>query len=224
MTFSIAARCVSSGMFGIAISSSSPAVGARCAHVRAKVGAVCSQNITDPSLGPRALSLMEQGAGAEAALEALRRSQPNLEYRQLVLVDREGKTAVHSGVRTLGLHASAQGDNVAAAGNILKDKAVPSRMIEAFARTSGHLASRLLAGMRAALAAGGEEGPVHSAGLLIAREVSWPVVDLRVDWAETDPIAELAKLWEIYEPQLDAYVTRALDPGQAPNFGVAGDR
>ncbi len=224
MTFSIAARCPTTGMLGIAISSSSPAVAARCAHVRAKVGAVCSQNITDPSLGPRALSLMGEGAGAQAALETLRRLQPNLEYRQLVLVDAEGKTASHSGARTLGIHGSAQGDNVAAAGNLLKDKAVPSRMVEAFTRATGHLADRLLVAMLAALEAGGEEGPVHSAGLLIAGEVSWPIADLRIDWTDSDPIAELEKLWAIYEPQLEAYVTRALDPSQAPNFGVPGDR
>ncbi|MFD0934706.1 DUF1028 domain-containing protein, partial [Methylobacterium trifolii] len=53
MTFSIVARCASTGMFGVAVSSSSPAVAARCAHARAGIGAVASQNVTDPALGRR---------------------------------------------------------------------------------------------------------------------------------------------------------------------------
>ncbi|MFD0933746.1 DUF1028 domain-containing protein, partial [Methylobacterium trifolii] len=72
-------------------------------------------------------------------------------------------------------------------------------------------------------AAGGEAGPVHSAGLMLVREVAWPVADLRVDWTEDCPIAALATLWDLYRPQLDAYVTRALDPTAAPSYGVPGD-
>ena len=77
--------------------------------------------------------------------------------------------------------------------------------------------------MQAALDAGGEAGPIHSAGMKLVREVAWPVADLRVDWTEGDPIAELAALWKLYAPQLDAYVTRAIDPRQAPSYGVPGD-
>ena len=96
-------------------------------------------------------------------------------------------------------------------------------MVEAFLGASGHLGDRLLVAMRAALAAGGEAGPVHSAGLMLVREVAWPVADLRVDWTEDCPIAGLAALWDLYRPQLDAYVTRALDPVAAPSYGVPGD-
>jgi uncharacterized Ntn-hydrolase superfamily protein len=49
------------------------------------------------------------------------------------------------------------------------------------------------------------------------------VANLRVDWSDTDPIADLARLWALYEPQLEAYVTRALDPTAAPSYGVPGD-
>jgi uncharacterized Ntn-hydrolase superfamily protein len=77
--------------------------------------------------------------------------------------------------------------------------------------------------LTAGLKAGGEAGPVHSAGLKIADKLSWPIVDLRVDWAE-QPIEQLAQAWEIYKPQMMAYVQRALDPTQAPPYGVPGDR
>jgi len=86
------------------------------------------------------------------------------------------------------------------------------------------LGDRLIGALQAALAAGGEEGPVHSVGMLLVREVSWPVADLRIDWHETDPIGELGRLWELWQPQMDAYVTRALNPASAPSYGVPGDK
>ena len=224
MTFSIAARCPGTGMLGLAVSSSSPAVAARCAYARRDVGAAGSQNITDPTLGPKLLDLMSIGIAAPDAVRTLAAATPNIAFRQLIAVDRNGRTGAFSGERTLGLHAAAHGDGAVAAGNMLKTADVPARMIAAFASTGGALGNRLLAAMRAGLAAGGEEGPVHSAGLLLVRNVSWPVADLRVDWSDGDPIQALQQLWAIYEPQLEAYVTRAIDPTAAPSFGVPGDR
>ena len=223
MTFSIAARCARTGMLGIAVSSSSPAVAARCAYARAKVGAVGSQNITDPTLGPRLLDLMALGATAPEALRIVAGSAAHIAFRQLLAVDAAGRAGVFSGSKTLGTYAAAEGEGAAAAGNMLRSRAVPERMLAAFVGSAGTLGDRLLAGMRAGLDAGGEEGPVRSSGLLIVREEAWPVVNLRVDWSEADPIADLERLWALYEPQLEAYVTRAIDPSSAPNFGVPGD-
>jgi uncharacterized Ntn-hydrolase superfamily protein len=224
MTFSIAARCVETGMFGIAVSSSSPAVAARCAHARAGIGAFGTQNITDPRLGPMGLDLMQAGANAEQTIATLVQMAPHIAFRQLIAVDARGGTAAYSGDRTLGTHATVQIHNAVAAGNLLRNPEIPAAMIAAFQRAQGHLGDRLLTAMDAAIVAGGEEGPVHSAGMVLVRDVPWPVADLRIDWTEGDPIAELRKLWEIYQPQLEAYVTRALNPTGAPTFGVPGDR
>lgn len=225
MTFSISARCQRTGMFGIAVSSSSPCVAARCAHARAGAGAVATQNITDPMLGPKGLDLLAQGLTAKDALAKLRAEAPHIDYRQLALVDRQGGTASFSGSKTLGLHQTAEAVNVVTAGNLLKNKDIPQRMIDAFmADETAALGDRLIAAMQGALAAGGEEGPVHSAGMLLVRDVGWPVADLRVDWHETDPIGELQRLWQLWQPQMDAYVTRALNPSSAPSYGVPGDR
>jgi len=225
MTFSICERCQRTGMFGIAVSSSSPCVAARCAHARANTGAVASQNITDPMLGRKGLDLLAQGLSAEEALAKLRTGAQYIDYRQLALVDRHGRTASFSGAKTLGIHSTAQAPNVVCAGNLLKNLDIPKRMIDAFMADEGaNLGSRLIASMQAALAAGGEEGPVHSAGMLLVRDVGWPVADLRVDWHETDPIGELGRLWQMWQPQMDAYVTRALNPSSAPSYGVPGDR
>ena len=131
--------------------------------------------------------------------------------------------AIHSGPQALGVWAEARGTDVACGGNLLADAGVPRPWSTPSPAATGHLGDRLLVAMRAALDAGGEAGPIHSAGLKLVREVAWPVADLRVDWTEGDPIAELAALWELYAPQLDAYVTRALDPTAAPSYGVPGD-
>lgn len=223
MTFAIVARCAETGMFGVAISSSSPAVAARCSHARAGVGAVSSQNVTDPSLGPAALDLMELGADAARAVDVLRASRPYMDYRQILAVDANGRSAIHSGVRALGTWSEARAENVACGGNLLADAGVPQAMVDAFLASRGHLAERLLGAMRAALKAGGEAGPVHSAGLKLVDKVSWPVADLRVDWTEHCPIEELSALWDRYAPQLNDYVTRALNPSAAPSYGVPGD-
>ena len=223
MTFSISARCADTGMFGIAVSSSSPCVAARCAHARAGVGVVATQNITDPRLGPKGLDLMAGGLSAVQALERLKADAPHLQYRQLALVDASGRTASFSGERTLGTHRVAEAQDVVAAGNLLASPLVPERMVAAFRQRAGaHLGDRLLGAMRAALDAGGEEGPVRSVGMLLVRDVPWPVADLRVDWSD-DPIGDLERLWARWQPEMEAYVSRALDPAAAPSYGVPGD-
>jgi uncharacterized Ntn-hydrolase superfamily protein len=224
MTFSLVARCPETGMFGVAIASSSPAVAARCSYARAGVGAVASQNVTDPTLGPLALDLMEQGASAEAAIAEVKRQGSFIEYRQVLAVDRNGSTAIHSGPKSLGIWAQAHGENVASGGNLLANGEVAQTIVDGFLGSTGHLGDRLIAAMRAGLAAGGEAGPVHSAGLKLVDKVSWPVADLRCDWTEDCPIEAVATVWGIYKPQLEAYIQRALDPREAPSYGVPGDQ
>ena len=223
MTFSLVARCAETGMFGVAISSSSPAVAARCSYAQAGVGAVASQNVTDPTLGPLGLELMGQGLSAPDALARIRQKGAFIEYRQVLMVDAMGRTAIHSGPNALGIWSEAQAENVASGGNLLADSGVPQAIVDGFLAAEGHLGDRLIAAMRAGLAAGGEAGPVHSAGMKIVDKVSWPVADLRCDWTEDCPIEAIATAWDIYKPQLDAYIQRALDPREAPSYGVPGD-
>jgi len=222
MTMSIAARCPITGMVGVAVASSSIAVASRCAHVRAGVGAALSQNVTDPSLGRIALDLIESGQRAQEVVDSFVRERPFIGWRQLVLVPHAGAPAVFSGDHTLGVFGESVSQDCAAAGNLLANPDVPGAMARAFEASRGHLADRLLASLRAGLNAGGEAGPLHAAGVQVADKLSWPVVDLRVDWSD-DPIEQLCALWQLYQPQLDAYVRRAQIPDAAPAYGVAGD-
>ena len=94
MTFSIVGHCSESGQFGMAVSSSSPAVAARCAHARAGVGAVASQNITDPRLGGQTLDAMASGMDAKSAVARVIESAEHSEYRQILAVDDNGSCAI----------------------------------------------------------------------------------------------------------------------------------
>lgn len=224
MTFSIAGRCARSGAFGVAITTSSIAVGARCPHARAGVGAVATQNVTDPNLGPLLLDAMERGLDARAAIAAVLKDRPHTDYRQLTAVDRRGNSASWSGRNILGTRAVSEAQDCVAAGNLLKSADLPAVMTDAFAANGGqHLAERLLRALEAGLASGGEEGPVHSACLIVHHEQAFALVNLRVDWDDANPIATLRRLWTDYKPQMGAYLQRAVDPTQAPSYGVPGD-
>lgn len=223
MTLSIVGRCAQTGQMGIAISSSSIAVGARCPWLRSNVGAVSTQNITLPALGPRILDRLQQGDSAETALKNGLNTDDYHMYRQVTVLTTDGKSAFYSGEKTLGINHALSGENCVAAGNMLANQNVITAMVNAFEQHSGHLADRLIAAMQAGLVAGGEAGPVHSAALSIVDSPVWPIVDLRVDWTDADPIDELSKLWQAYKPQMQDYLTRALDPRSAPGYGVPGD-
>jgi len=223
MTFSLVARCAKTGMFGIAISSSSPAVAARCSYARAKVGAVASQNVTDPTLGPLTLDLMQKGLSAEQAIQQIQSIGKFIEYRQVLAIDETGSTSIHSGPNSLGIWTQAEGKDVAAGGNLLSNESIPQSIVDTFISSDGHIGDRLIAAMRSGLTAGGEAGPVHSAGIKIVDKMTWPIADLRCDWTTNCPIEEVAKAWDVYKPQLDAYVQRAIDPREAPSYGVPGD-
>jgi uncharacterized Ntn-hydrolase superfamily protein len=224
MTFSIVGRCAETGQLGIAISSSSIAVGARCPWARAGVGVVATQNVTLPALGPQVLDLLEhERLGPAAALDRALGASNWSEYRQVTVIDAQGRTAFFSGKEALGTYRAVAGEQCVAAGNMLSGGEVIDEMVRAFESAQGILPDRLLAAMHAAMKAGGEAGPVHSAALKMVDTHTWPVVDLRVDWADHDPIGQLEGLWRAYRPQMQDYVTRALDPTAAPSYGVPGD-
>ena len=223
MTFSIIARCHKTGQFGGVISSSSPAVTARCIQAKAGVGVATSQNITDPHLASILLDMTKYDLAPEESISELIKNTDFIEYRQLSVINSDEKPAVFSGKYTLGVHSECVGEHAVGAGNLLKNKDIPKVMVETFEKATGNLAERLMLALKAGLEAGGEAGPVHSAGLLVVDKLEWPVINLRVDWSET-PIEDLYQLWKIYEPQVEDYVIRALDPSSSPSYGVPGDR
>ena len=216
MTFSLVGMCRRTGMFGAAVTTSSMGVGSRCAYARAGVGAMLTQHRTDPRLGPRGLELLAAGQSASQVIGMLVQENPAIGWRQLAVIDQRGDTAYYHGDKIASIHAAAQGDAVCALGNILRHEAVPQAMVEAFTHDPEvHLAERLLRALEAGLAAGGELKQVKSAALLVVHEQPFPLVDLRVE-LDAQPLVQLRFLWELYQPQAELYVRRAIAPDSVP--------
>jgi len=217
MTFSLLGRCARTGMIGAAVTTSSIAVGSRCAHARAGAGACLTQHRTDPRLGPLALDLLARGYDALHTLRAVLAVAPHPDWRQLAVIDGAGNTAAFTGAHVAHEKAGeAHGKDCVAIANIVRSPEIPTAMIRVFETNADlPLARRLIEALAAGEAAGGEFVPVISAALLIAHEESFPYVDLRVD-QHPSPITELDRLWRDYEPEAELYVTRANDPGAAP--------
>jgi uncharacterized Ntn-hydrolase superfamily protein len=217
MTYSIAARCSDTGAFGIAITSSSICVASRCAWV-SPYGVIATQNVTYPNMGPAGLALLQQGVGSGGVLKTLLEGTPQPGWRQLGVIDRYGQTTLHSGTQALPIAAEARGEDCFVLGNLLSNPDIPERMVAVYMEAEGaSLPIRLLLALEAGKAAGGEGGPEHAAGLHVAEAFDWPTVDLRVDWHD-EPIAELRRLWGMYEPQKTDYIARAKNPGMVPDF------
>jgi uncharacterized Ntn-hydrolase superfamily protein len=215
VTFSLIGRCARTGQIGCAVSTSNISVGSRVPFARAGVGAVLTQNRTDPRLGPRGLDLLASGCSADAAMAALVASTPHIGWRQLAVMDTVGRTAAYTGARVKPHLGARQGQGCVVIGNILANDRVIPAMAEAFdVSLDEPLAARLIGALEAGLAAGGEHAPVRSAALLVVASESFPLVDLRVDAAD-QPIAALAELWREYAPWCDEFVVRAVDPDRA---------
>jgi uncharacterized Ntn-hydrolase superfamily protein len=180
------------------------------------VGAVVTQNRTDPRKGPRGLELLANGATAAETLEQLTADDPNIGWRQLAVVDATGDTAFFHGARITTTKNAAQGAGVCAVGNILRNDRVPVAMVEAFgADPDALLAERLMRALEAGHEAGGEWKLLKSAALLVVDAEPFALVDLRVE-LDRAPLVELRYLWETYKPQMDTYVARAVDPDSVP--------
>ena len=212
MTFSIAGRCARTGMLGTAVTTSSIAVGSRCAFAAAGIGAALTQHTTDPRLGPLMLDQLRRGYTVHEAIGAAVGGTPRSDWRQLAVIDHEGRTASFSGASVKPERAEAHGRDCVALANIVRSAGIPDAMIQAFeANPDAPLAARLIAALEAGEAAGGEFKPLVSAGLMIAHREVFPYVDLRVD-SDTDPIKTLRRLWDEYEPMADLFVARAVHP------------
>ena len=158
------------------------------------------------------LSKRDRSLVTVAALVA---STPHHAWRQIAAIDAAGRTAHFHGARVKPAHNHAHAPDVVAIGNILANDRVPAAMAAAFAADDSlPLAERLLRGLEAGEAAGGEPGDLPSPSLPVGEREVFPLVDLRVDWHEA-PIPHLRRLWEAYAPTAADYVIRAVDPDRA---------
>jgi uncharacterized Ntn-hydrolase superfamily protein len=215
MTFSIAGRCARTGMLGTIVTTSAMAVGSRCGWARANVGAVLTQHRTDPRLGPLALDRLARSQTPEAIVKELEASDPNLRWRQLAILAADGRAAFFNGQKITSIAKGRIGRDYVAVGNILRTTDVVDAMAETFeANETEPLPERLMRSLEAGLKAGGELKLLKSAGLLVVHQESFPLVDLRIDLSP-QPLTELRFLWELYQPQMNDYVVRVVEPDKA---------
>ncbi len=221
MTYTILARCERTGALGIGIATYSLAVGAKVPAIATGVGAVASQAFVNPTFRNLGVRLLELGHPAQQVLVMLKASDPDIEFRQLALVDRWGGVACHTGGRTRPWTGSRIGDGYAAFGNVLKDEGVAGAMATAFERTAKlQLGERLMLALEAGRDAGGQVGgaghlPERSASILVHETDAHPALDLRVD-SHPDAVSELRRVLDEFTPYVPFYRLRWRDPANAP--------
>jgi uncharacterized Ntn-hydrolase superfamily protein len=219
-TFSIAARCPRTGMFGVAVSTAVPGVGGICPFLCAAIGAVSTQSWVNPYLGIDGIGLLAEGLSAEAALDKLIADDPGRDVRQVGLVDRNGQSAAWSGKDCTAWFGHITGADYAVQGNMLVGEPTIKAMAETFEGAVGlDLPERLLTVLEAGQAAGGDKRGRQSAALKVVHQEEYPYLDLRVD-EHRHPVAELRRVFEVarhqYLPFVVGMPTRANPLGNLP--------
>lgn len=217
MTFSIAGFCPRTHEFGCALATSSMAVGGRASFVAPGIGVVLSQARSDPRLGILGLKRLEAGRSARETLSDMIVSTPHSAWRQLGVVDLEGRVAEFTGAQCAPAKRACVGRAALAIGNGLANDAVVEAMLRGFERAPEKpLTERLLMALDCGLDAGGEPDPLRSAAIKVARpNVPFAPIDLRIDYSDA-PIADLRTLWTRWAPMVDGYIQRCLNPASAP--------
>ena len=172
-TFSLCAIDPATGQSGAAVTTRVPFVGRAVPHVRAGVGAVCTQAATVVEYGPRGLDLLARGVEPSAALEQLLADDAGRESRQVGLIDMRGRAAAHSGERNGDWAGSIQGPNYTVQANIMVGPEVVEAVARTFESTEGTglpLAERMILAMEAGQAEGGDRrwGNLQSAAIKVA--------------------------------------------------------
>jgi uncharacterized Ntn-hydrolase superfamily protein len=198
MTYSIVAYDPEKKQFGVAVQTHQPSVGAVVPWLRAGVGAVATQSLTNISFGPLGLEMLAAGRSAEETLAALVASDPGEALRQVAVIDKAGRAAAHSGAGCIPFFGHQLGEHFSVQANMMLKDTVPAAMAKAYAAAQGHLMARMMAALEAAEAEGGDIRGSQSAAMIVYGSEDKPhwenrVCDLRVD-EHAKPIAELRRL------------------------------
>jgi uncharacterized Ntn-hydrolase superfamily protein len=191
------ARCQKTRVLGVCVSTAVPAVGSRVPHVEAGVGAIATQANTNILYGINGLELLKTGLSPREALETMLTEDPERESRQIIIIDKDGRTAAFTGKETMDWKGHLVGEEYAVAGNMLVGSQVIEAMAETFESSEGDIAERLMKALEAGQEAGGDKRGRISAALVVASQERGtnPILDLRVD-KHPDPVRELRRIFE----------------------------
>lgn len=215
MTFSIVALDPSTGQLGVAVSTARPSVGARCPYARPHLGAVATQARVNTGLAFQILDSLAAATPVDEAARAALAADEGAALRQLIAVDRLGRTFAFTGVDTVDWAGHAEGQGFACAGNMLTGPEVVPAMVDGFRAAHGDLAERLAAALASGQAAGGDKRGRQSAALFVVQDDPWGIVDLRVD-DHANPVSELERLLAIWRGQWGAIAPNGTFPPADP--------
>ena len=225
MTYTVIARCPQTRQVGIGIATYSIGVGLYCNGLRAGVGVTITQAFVNQGNNTLALRLLAQGFTPAAVLQELAANDPDAEYRQIGIVDREGQVAAYSGPRTRGFAGHHIGEGYVAMGNVLAGSHVVDAIADAYEAGPGiPLEQRLLRAIEAGRDAGGQQGndghlTERSAALLVYGDHEYAEYDLRVDLHDR-AVDELRRSFDEYEPYRAYYRDRGRNPKDAVSQDV----
>lgn len=218
MTWSIVTHDPATGAFAVAVATKAFAVGASCPFVRAGVGAVSTQSMTNRYLGPAILDAMARGIAPDAAIQGALAGDAGAGLRQVHAVDRHGRTAAWTGGNCVMWCGSASAPFVSVAGNMLAGEAVVADTLAAMrAGTALDLPERLMRAMEAGEAAGGDRRGRQSAAMVLVTTEDFPDLNLRVDDHET-PLPELRRLLGVWRREREPGL--ATQPRKADPAGI----
>ncbi len=233
MTWSIVAHDGQSGAFAVAVTTCAFAVGASCPFVRAGVGAVSTQSMTNRYLGPAVLDGLARGLAPAAAIEGALAGDDGKHLRQIHAVDRLGRTAAWTGqncvgwcgsadapgcgsAETLG-YGSADSSGVSVAGNMLAGASVVADTLASFTAGAAGLPDRMMDALDAGQRAGGDRRGRQSAAMVLVTTEDFPDLNIRVD-DHADPLAELRRLLVLW--RRDAQPRLATAPSRRDPSGL----
>lgn len=221
MTWSIVARDPQTGRLAVAVTTCAFAVGARVPYGCGNVGAIATQSYVNPLYGIDGLRLLMEGRAPQAVIDILTAADPGASRRQVHLIDRAGRIAVHTGADCVGWCGSASADNVSVAGNMLAGADVVDCTLATWlARADLDFDDRLITALEAGQKAGGDKRGKQSAAVRIWGTEPFADFDIRVDDSE-EPLAELRRLWRKAHQRYVPY--QAASPTRENPAGLAGD-
>ena len=201
MTWSIVAHDPNSGAFAVAVATKAFAVGASCPFVRAGVGAVSTQSMTNRYLGPAVLDAMARGLKPSAAIEGALAGDAGSGLRQIHAVDSQGRTAAWTGRNCVEWCGSVSAGGISVAGNMLAGEATVTATLAAWkANTALAMPDRLMVAMEAGEAAGGDRRGKQSAAMVMVTTEDFPDLNLRVD-DHPEPLLELRRLLGVWKQE-----------------------
>lgn len=211
-TFTIIARCEHTQMLGLAMATSSPCAGVRCPLIQTGLGALSVQAVSNPRMRMLAMKLLEMGHPAQGVLKSLENSDPFIEYRQIGVVDADGRVAVRTGQKNIPWAGHFEGKGYLVMGNALSGEQVIRTMADSFEKSKERsFDERLLSAIEAGRDAGGQPEGQTSAALLVYDRQPYPYLDLRVDVHE-EPVRELRRIFDWFNPLIPYYNMRSVEP------------